>query len=208
MPSFSSTLSTKLLTRFRYLDSTRIKVETLFSSGLLSQRDADRVYEGLFLSINTSFEQFLENLFIGLLVNGVGLQTSRRDIIPRITVNSYRIAREIVFGPTHKYINWIPYENTINLAQVYFQGGRPFSDLNASQIQTLRKCHIIRDAIAHKSRHSNEKFKNSIIGGANIPIKERNPTGYLRGVFRTNPPQSRHENFSSELAFIVNILAR
>jgi hypothetical protein len=209
VPSPSSFLSSNLLRRFRFLDSTRVKVEALFNSGDLSKKDIDRVYEGLFLSINATFEQFIDDLFIGLLVNGVGLQTARRDIVQRITVRSYRVAREIVYGsPRRRYVTWIPYENTIELANIYFQGGRPFTDLSQVQKQTLQNCHLIRDAIAHKSRFSTERFQTIILGGINVPISERHPAGYLKGVFRINPPQSRYENFASELAIISYFLAK
>ena len=57
-----------LARRFTTLDQTRRKVEGLFAGGDLGIRATERMYEALYLNLYTAFEAFLEDLFVGLLV--------------------------------------------------------------------------------------------------------------------------------------------
>ena len=66
----SSELAEALGRRFRQLDVTRRQVEKLLYSSLLSRRATEHRYEGLFLNAYRSFEGFIEDLFVGLLVEG------------------------------------------------------------------------------------------------------------------------------------------
>lgn len=205
----SSELCLELKRKYKSLELTRKKVESLYSSKALCSRDINLVYEGLFISTHTIFENFLEDLFIGLLVDGRGLKSSRADICPRIRVKNHQIAKEVIIGSSRrKYITWVPFENTILLAKIFFREGRPFTDLNEGQKRVLSNCLIIRDVLAHKSHYSIEKFKTNFLVNANIPLREHQPASYLRGVFRNFPPQSRYENFASELARIACDLSR
>ena len=212
MPSPSIALAKKISDRFKSLEATRSKVESLVQIGMLNRRDADRAYEGLFLSVNIAIEQFIEDLFIGLLVAEQGVQSSRPDVLPRIIVKSHKVAKEVVLGARRNYIDWLPYHNTIDLANVFFRGGRPFSDLTntqyQSQYQTLQKCHCIRNALAHQSAHSLRKFEDFVIGATNVPTRERKPASYLRGYFRINPVQTRYENYVAQMAGIARLLAK
>jgi len=204
----SNTLAESLANEFRALEATRSKIEVLWSFGMVSQRDVLRTYQGLFLDAHISFERFIEQLFVGLLIKDRGLVSARRDVVPRITVRSYKVARDVILGPRNRYVDWMPYEKTLNLAAIFFRGGRPFSLLLPPSIQTLASFHYIRNALAHKSRHSLAQFKRHVIGGINIPPRERRPVAYLRGTFRVNPPQTRYENLIVQLARISRTLAK
>jgi hypothetical protein len=52
----------------------------LVASKHLNQKVAEHMYEGLFLNGHAAFEGFLEELFIGLLVDGQGVSSGRSDI--------------------------------------------------------------------------------------------------------------------------------
>jgi hypothetical protein len=114
VPKSSFLIAESFARRLQAFDTTRIKIENHVVSKDLALIDAERMYEGLFLNIHTSFEQFLENLFLGLLASHNGHRSSRADIIPRIKVTTLKIAREIVFHG-NKYNDWMPYEKTISL---------------------------------------------------------------------------------------------
>lgn len=204
----SSDLSDELGNKFRALDDTRIKITNLSVRKLISRQVMTHLYEGLFLSAQVAFEGFIEELFIGLLVDGKGLISSRRNIVPRIKVTTYKIAREIVFGADRQYIDWLPYNRTIKLAEIYFRSGIPFSQLSQPQKDYLHKCHVIRNAIAHKSRFSINKFEEVVIGSTPLPPKERTPAGYLGGNFRLAPAQTRYENLIAQMLLIARDLAR
>jgi len=163
-------------------------------------------YEGLFLGAHVAFEGFIEDLFVGLLVNG--LKSQRSDIVPRIRIPTHQIARELLTGPRKRYVDWLPFERTIDLANLYFRGGRPFTDLSVAQKDHLERCNIIRNAIAHKSRHSLKLFEGKIISNMPLPPKERSPSGYLRGIFRISPLQTRFQIYISQTLIIARDLAR
>lgn len=204
----SSTLSDKLLKRFRALDVTRANIDRLHYNNLLSQTAKSRMYEGLFLSAHVSFEGFIEELFFGLLIDGQGVRSSRRDIIPRISVKSHIIAREVVIGVGKKYVDWLPYDKTDQLSKLYFRGGRPFSDISNPNKDTLKKCSLIRNVIAHKSRHSIKQFEKGVIGSTPLLPRESSAAGYLQGFLRIAPAQTRFSNLLSQLSLIARDLSR
>jgi hypothetical protein len=166
------------------------------------------MYEALFLNAHVAFEAFLEDLFFGLLVSGGGVESRRNDVGPRITVASHKVAREVIISSSRAYIDWFPYERTLDLANRFFRGGRPFSLLTPNQKETLAQCHIIRNVIAHKSRSSIDKFERRVIGAAPLPASEKHPAGYLRGLFRIRPSQTRFENLLAQVLLIARVLAR
>jgi len=59
---------------------------------MLSEGAIARMYEALFLSGHVALEGFLEELFLGLLVNGRGVESSRGDIVARVEIRSYSVA--------------------------------------------------------------------------------------------------------------------
>ena len=209
MSNSSYTLANSLEKRFLSLNLTRMRIDNLVQAGRISRRDAELMYEGLYLNAHSAFESFLEDLFIGLLILQGGVESSRSDIIPRIEIHSHKVAREVVLGPRSRFVNWFPYQNTIDLAEIYFRGGRPFSQLKESQKQTLSNCHAIRNAISHRSRYSIKRFEEVILTQSPpLPTYERSPAGYLRGLFRRSPSQTRYENVVIQLLLIARDLAR
>jgi hypothetical protein len=166
------------------------------------------MYEALFLSAHVAAESFLEELFCGLVVTGRGVESERNDVAPRLEIRSHSVARQLITGPGKNYVDWVPFNKTIGLAKLFFRGGRPFSDLSQANKDVLHKSHIIRNVIAHKSRYSVRQFETHIIGSASIPPRERNAAGYLRGLFRTAPSQTRFSNLLSQLLLCARELAK
>ena len=187
--------------RGRGLDATRRTIDTLATDGELSKRAAEQVYESLFLSCFTSFEVFVEEVFLALLVTGSGT-----TVIPRVAVRSLAVARELVIGPGKKYVDWFPYERTIERAHIFFRGGRPFSSILSPQRNTLNKAQMIRNAIAHRSRHSQKMFETLVIGNTNLAPREYRPSAYLRGVVTAAPLQTRYEVYATQLLAVANAL--
>jgi hypothetical protein len=208
VPKPSALLAESLGSKFRSIEHTRVNLEGLARRGLLSQRAATQVYEGMFLSASVTFEGFLEQLFVGLLLQNQGVESQRSDIVPRILVRSHRVARELLFTRQRQYVDWLPYDRTIELAKKYFRGGRPFSDLSEPERQHISKCHTIRNVIAHNSRDSQARFEKRVLGTTPLPPHERTVAGYLRGLYRIAPAQTRYENLVAQLLTIARKLAR
>ena len=207
MSNPSSSLADKLERKFHAMENTRSRLEVLAARNLIPQRTATQMYEGLFLNAHVVFEGFLEELFVGLLVNGQGVQSTRSDIVPRIVVRSHSIVRELLFTSRRQYVDWLPYDRTLELAGKYFRGGRPFSDISEPERLYLLKCHTIRNVIAHESRDSVIKFKKRVLGSTPLPPHEKKPAGYLRGLYRVSPAQTRCENLMVQLRLIARNLA-
>lgn len=208
MKKASHKLADDLGKRYKLLERSRIKIESLYKSGHVSKTMVLQVYEGLFLNARVGFEGFLETLFFGLLVRDYGVKSSRPEIKPRIEVRTHKIAKEVI-QDKRQYVDWFPYqENTLRLAEIYFVEGRPFSELSNNQKQTLSKCHATRNVVAHRSAYSLRKFENVVLGSLLLISSERTPAGYLRSLFRASPNQTRLENFMAELLIMARQLAR
>ncbi len=203
----SSELAEALGRRFRQLDVTRRRVEDLLYKSLLSRRATEHMYEGLFLNAYRSFEGFIEDLFVGLLVEGAGYSSGRADIHPRLKVLSHQVAREVIIGPRGRYVDWLPYERTLGLATRYFRGGRPFTDLPQQLHQQLNRTVDLRNAIAHRSRQSQDRFQR-ILRSIRLPPQQRTVAGYLRDIYAQNPPQTRYEIMVAQLLSAARILAK
>ena len=147
------------------------------------------------------FETFLEDLFYGLLVENSAIITPN-SIKTRVSIKTHIIARDLVQSGKD-YMDWIPYEKTMNAAKLYFRNGDPFCNLTANEKQDIYKSHVMRNVIAHESKHSLKKFEQHLIGTTTLPVSEKKPAGYLMGIFATSPPQTRYELYAAKLRNIA-----
>lgn len=191
--------------RIRKLDTTRRRVDELVSSHHLSRQVAEQVYESLFLSCFTSFEVFLETVFLNLLVRR-SQHSTNLTVVPRLTVKSFAVARELVIGPGRKYVDWLPWDKTVERANLFFRSGRPFTTVPAARFELVNKAHTIRNAIAHRSRHSQDKFERHVIAATNLAPRERRPASHLRGLMVAGPPPiTRYESYATEIVGVAKL---
>ena len=196
----AASLADSLIGHLGNLEKTRAKMQRLLNQGTIVRRDIEQVYEGLYLDVITSFEQFIENLFIGLLVGRVSV--SSPSVVPRVSFKSDRVARDVVFAG-RKYVDWLPYDNTENRPTIFFRKGLPFTSLEPQEKQLLQQFCYLRNAIAHESAHSRRMFEEHVVGSLTLSPRERTPSGYLQEVFRITPHQTRYEHAVIEIAAIA-----
>lgn len=140
------------------IEFTRKKMERLFRKKLIVKKDIEVVYNGLLLDALTCFENFIEDLFINLLIAD--------SVHPSFAVkakhkfNSTKICREIIYAGKN-YIDWLPYDFTIKRAKIFLKNGKPFTNLDKADRKVLTQISYIRNAIAHKSRHSIKMFNKN-----------------------------------------------
>ncbi len=131
------------------------------------------------------------------------------SVVPRVFFKSDQVAREVIFSDRN-YVDWLPYRLTQKRANAFFRNGMPFTCLNKPEnkpdLKKLEKLLYIRNIIAHKSSYSRKKFEDKVIGSSPVPLLERTPAGYLRGIFRITPSQTRYENLINEMASIAKKL--
>jgi hypothetical protein len=192
------------LTRFvgslRRLDYTRGRMEELYGRKRIVLRDLHSVYEALFLRAVTSFEVFLEDLFVSILTNKV--RYSRTRVSVRMTAISTQALMDVLLQGQN-YMAWLPFGRTEDRAKIYLKDGRPFTELTDSDKSVIRTITTIRNAIAHGSTHATSEFKRTVIGSRTLLPIERKPAGFLRSTVRTAPTRNQFEVYVGELARIA-----
>ena len=151
----------------------------------------------------TSFEAFLEALFIDIL-NGK-LRYSRKRVQVRITTKSRGALMDILFQGD-KYMPWLPFNHTEGRAKLYLDGGRPFSELTNGDKSVIKTITTIRNAIAHKSNHALGEFQKTVIGSQPLLRGERSPPGFLRSQVSSGTVQNRFEVYIGELGRLASTL--
>jgi hypothetical protein len=203
VPRQANELARNFIEQAEALESTRVKLEDLLARGEIDLDDIEHVYCGLYLEAFTSFEALLEDLFFGLILGD--LISSKSDVVLRVSILPATIAQEIVLAGK-SYIEWLPYkENTIRKANIYFQGGYPFTRLEDNDKFSLSRFHSIRNAIGHKSDHARKKFENDVLRSLTLTPRERKPGGFLRSIFR-RPSQTQYQISIEELKAIASKL--
>lgn len=198
----SASLSDAYVSRLRHFDRARAKVERLFRSGHVTRHDVALFYEGIFLRTVTTFEGLMEDLFVGLLAGSI---RPGGNVLPRVTFRSHAVARAVMLGG-RAYVDWLPYQYTEKRAEAFFRGGLPFCKFENNDKRELDRIILIRNAVAHQSRHARKRFEGDVIGAAPMLTVERTPAGYLRSIFRTAPDQTRYEEIANTFAILARKL--
>ena len=184
--------------RLHSLEYTRKKINQLFVGNQITRRDAEQVYQGLFLESVAAFESFIEDLFLALLTLKVKPNSYRT--VPRVFFASRVIAMPVIFNG--KYYDWLPYDRTKNRAKHFFKDGHPFTVLDQRDIDKTAEFLAIRNVIAHKSLHAKNQFENKVIGSTSLSPRERKVGAYLMGNFRSSPSQTRYEGLVLDMSSI------
>src|SRR3954451_155221 len=162
--------------RLRRLEKTRLRIERLHKAKNLPRQDVERLYEGLFLSMVTGFERFLERLFFEVILDEAR-HTTR--VLPKASFGSLRTLRDFVLAD-QGYADWLPYSTTEDRARLFLRKGRPFTEMPGSSKGEMKRWMAIRNAIAHSSDHSRQKFQRIVVGNTPLPPRQRNPAAWLR----------------------------
>jgi hypothetical protein len=183
-----------LATRLRASEEARAKVELLVTTGAMTRREAERVYEGLFMRAITTLEAFFEELFFLTVLGESGHPKSRA--LPRAQFKSRAVLSTFVLQG-RDYVDWLPYKAVENRASIYLRKGRPFSELSDGQRSQIKQWHITRNAIAHPGRHAQERFRRTVIGEMTLLPHEKTPSGFLRSMLQ--PKLRRFESILSDM---------
>jgi len=200
-----------LLKSLRYsllgVERTRRRLESLCDQGHLVGRDLEMAYSGLFIRSVTSFEAFLEDLFLAVLAGKTARSTyTAKTLFPELRSFSTPRIRLLLLGD-RRFFDWLPYSYTETRANRYFAGKTPFAAIDSTDKKALDEILYIRNALAHASPHARDTFATKVIRDLPLPPRERTPVGYLRSSYRSVPSQTRFEHHSSELLRIAAILA-
>jgi len=189
------------------LDETRKRMESLYQSGHVILRDVHSVYESLFLRAVVGFEHFCEKLFFAIVEGKITYPSTRL----RCLLTGARADEVLgIVLQRDNYLTWLPYKNAEERAKLFMfakgpkkANGRPFLDLTTGEKSQLATICTIRNAIAHISDYSIEKFTKTVIGNQSIPPSERKPASFLRSQIAGSPPATRFEIYISNLGSIA-----
>lgn len=120
----------------------------------------EMVTEMAFLRAFSAWEAFLEESFILYLWGKApprGRAPKRYAYPP-----TRRVAEQIVVTEGRDYADWSNFHNVIDRAERFFENGKPYSDALKSQQSKLQDIQTIRNAIAHSSAHSWERFQRLV----------------------------------------------
>lgn len=137
------------------------------SKTLTIHRDLEKSYEWLFLFSVTLFESYLEEIFILLLkqklkwVHASWIWLESDFSIEKNTSNK-RIKELILWEKNWDYLDWIPYEKTLNRTKRYLKDGKPFTILSSNDKTILNQIISLRNYIGHKSKESKQKLEKAL----------------------------------------------
>lgn len=152
--------------------------------------DKNQIVSGTLVSYYAFYERQLEALFMGLLTGRLQHATAR--VRPLANFTSIRAADEIV-RDGRKYIDWLPFDrHTVKRSTLYFENGEPFNRLTGAQRRVLEELGLLRNALAHQSAHSVQRFRSEFIDGNFLPTWQKRPAGYLRGDYSLGVTRLNH----------------
>jgi hypothetical protein len=135
------------------------------------------------------FETFLEFLFSNIMLGKTVYPAGR--VVPRIDVRSPLVLVDVLHEGK-RYIDWFPYSETERRANSYLRGGRPFTQLSATQKHSVETWLWIRNAVAHSGKHAQSVFEQNVVGSTPLPPRERTPAGFLRSEIRKGVTRFEH----------------
>ncbi len=137
-----------------------------------------------FLRIYAAWESFLEDVFLRYICGAKAKSgyCPNRKIIGVNSINEayHIIACDPEFDIEKGYLVWTDYKKVIGRAKIYFNDGKPFTELSDVERQMIKEGNIIRNRIAHSSEKCIQDFITIVKQKENIT---KLPKGYSVGRF-------------------------
>lgn len=165
-------------------------MEAQLRAGRIGVADTELVYSSSFLSICCQWEGLLEAALLEVVCGPPSTKPGRQRLA---TFKGKAHLRDVLLHPRKEYIGLENLRKAVDLAALFIQEGRPFSEVSQSNQTHLQQAVLVRNAIAHQSDVAIKKFRVSVPGVASLPAMKRTPGAFLRHQFRINPDQTRFE---------------
>lgn len=146
------------------------------SQANLSTKQRDLIVEWAFVRIHAAWEAFLESCFIAYML---GVQTTSgfapvRYVFP----NNEQHASDIVLGG-REYFPWTTPSAVSKQSKFYFKDGQPFAQIIEGAATDLQEMNTLRNAVVHRSRVAEEKFKSLVRDKLRTAPPDVNPASFL-----------------------------
>lgn len=178
------------------------RIESQAAHKSLHVADRDLLYESILLTATAVFEHLLEDLLVEMVC---GPPSTHPGHFPLLRPKS-RAAFRHIYLQGQGYVSMLPYNNTIRMADLYLNGGLPFTLVANPERDLLSQAIKIRHAVAHRSKKAYQEFRAKVPGVQGLPQNRRFPGPFLRTIFRANPTQSRLDLYLNNLVQILHAL--
>jgi len=166
-------------------------------SPTLSQINRRLLAELIFLRIYIAWEYFLENSFIIYMLGGKS--ATNRQLKKYVNPPNWEKAFDMVIGTHGQPPRWGA-DFVVQKSRLFFEENNPFVQAIPLYKRYLDEMNTIRNAIAHKSRFSQEKFKNLMkLKLPQIYTKIKNPGQFLLMNVPSIQPLQSYLEFYAEI---------
>ena len=144
-----------------------------------------RVVELAFLGVVGSWEEFLELTLVryiaGAKCDGGYRPTLRLGKAADIRHAYHLVAGDSYFDPSNGFIGLSDPRKTVNIAKLFFEGGRPYANALQKKQDRLIDAVRLRNRVAHSSTKSREDFKRTARTLLNLGEEGRLSQGFRVG---------------------------
>lgn len=146
---------------------------------------ARRVVSLAFLQVVIGWEDFVEAVFVRYLVGAEspsGYSPNLRLAPAKSLGHAYQLASgDPEHVPNKHFISWNKWKNVEALAKVFFDAGRPFTNITDHEKQRLADCVVIRNRIAHSSKKCKADFIKAAKSHLKLKSEDKLSQGFSAG---------------------------
>lgn len=134
----------------------------LRSKNILTIAELDLAAEAALLSLHTSFETFVRELYLECITGS----TQITGVRSKLRASSAEDAQALVTGD-RPFVEWLPLGKTLDRALVHLHGGQPFVRLwqRDQVMRHLNLLHVVRNRVAHSSEQALRKYETQVSRG-------------------------------------------
>jgi hypothetical protein len=165
----------------------------------------EMVTEMAFLRAFMAWEAFLEESFVLYLWG----KDPPRGRTPRryAQAPTRRVAEQLVVAEGRAYADWAEVQNVVGRAERFFENGEPYSGALKSQQSKLQDIKTVRNAIAHSSSYSWERFQRLTRRELGTYPPSLTVGGFLAMTIpHSSPPQSFLEFYLSVIRLVAGMI--
>ena len=146
---------------------------------------ARRVVSLAFLQSVIAWEDFVEAVFVRYLAGAEapsGYRPSLRLAAAKSLPHAFQLASgDPDYDPQKHYTSWNKWKNVESLAKVFFDAGRPFTNVTEQEKQRLADSVLIRNRIAHSSPKCKSDFVKVAKAHLGVAATGKLPQGFSTG---------------------------
>lgn len=179
-------------------------MEHLFVIHKLGVTDCELIYESAFLNAIARFEGLLYLLLQEFVC---GPPSANIGHYPLVRPRS-RAAFRVLAKAGRPYLDLLPYKECKDVSSRFLNDGKPFTDVDDSDVSILGQALLVRNAIAHRSDAALSKFRKSVSGVNSLAPHKQFPGAYLRRAFRFGPTRTWNDLYMDTIEKVGLQLAK